>query len=185
MVKLIGYINQEDLPSISSSSNEVLENIKNACNTKQGIVYPLVRWNTMDSFDYQQYYDKKRGLETYKHARTSFKPDENFKRNKKSFFYFKNYKTLYNVSKYNYLVNPYCELDDESLFRQTGGNIYENTINEQGIKGRLTNTPIIKNNTEINNLTPNLINKIKGNIPYKNCVTFKYGFKSNKNYSFS
>jgi hypothetical protein len=39
--------------------------------------------------------------------------------------------------------------------------------------------------TEEKKLTPNLINKIKGNISYKNCIDFKYGFKSNKNYSFS
>ena len=110
MVKLFSNINQNDLPTIATASDETLDPIVNECNTKAGVVYPLPRWCSSDSFDYQQYYNKKKGLSTIKHARKipddKPKKDQNFKIDKvnKKFFFFKDYQTMFNVSKYNYCV---------------------------------------------------------------------------------
>lgn len=178
MVKLFSNINQNDLPTIATASNETLDSIDNNCNSKKGIVYPLPRWCSSDSFDYQQYYNKKKGLSTIKHAKSISnnkpKQDENFKIdiNNENFFNFTDYQTLFNVSKYNYLVNPYCNHDVEADVEDV--NLYQKTIDKEGIKGRLSTTPYLD---ETNKLSVNKLNKIKGNISYEKCLKFKYGFK--------
>ena len=63
MVRLITDIQQNNLPTVSNSFS------------------PNPLWRTTDSFDYQQYYDKKKGIRTFQQARNkaNCKPDENFK----------------------------------------------------------------------------------------------------------
>ena len=63
MVRLITDIQQNHLPTVSNSFS------------------PNPLWRTTDSFDYQQYYDKKKGIRTFQQARNkaNCKPDENFK----------------------------------------------------------------------------------------------------------
>ena len=178
MVKLFSNINQNDLPTIATASHETFDPIKNDCYTKAGVVYPLPRWCSSDSFDYQQYYNKKKGLSTIKHARkitdNNSKEDENFKIDKmdKKFIFFKDYQTMFNVSKYSNLVNPYCNHDVEADVEDV--NLYQNTIDKEGIKGRLSTTPYLD---ETDKLSVNKLKKIKGNISYEKCLKFKYGFK--------
>ena len=122
MVKLIQDIQQNNLPTISNSFS------------------PNPLWRTTDSFDYQQYYDKKKGIRTFQQARNKnqCKPDENFKLdyNSKRFYNFTDYKTRNYVSKYYQLIHPYCQLDSEnSNISATGTQIFNNTIAVEGIAG--------------------------------------------------
>jgi hypothetical protein len=173
MVKLIENIQQGDLPTISDS------------------FLPNPVWRTSDAFDYGQYYDKKKGLRSFQQARNkpSCKPDTNFKldSNTKQFYNFTDYQTRNNISKYYRLIHPYCELNShQPNIITTGTDIYNNTIAHEGIAGRISTTPIIPGQIpgQTYGLTPTTLNKIKGGIPYNNCVNFKYGFSKTINYSF-
>lgn len=169
MVKLITAIQQNNLPTISNS------------------FYPSPLWRSSDSFDYQQYYNKKKGIRSFQQARNkaSCKPDENFKidYNSKTFYNFTDYETRKNVSLYYRLIHPYCQLDStQPNVSATGNQIYNNTIGIEGIAGRTNTTPFVPG--ESVPLKPTTLNQLKGSIPYNNCVNFKYGFGKNINYSF-
>ena len=171
MVKLITPIQQDDLPTISSS------------------YFPggVPVWSTNNSFDYTQYYNKKKGLRSFQQARNkaSCKPDENFKLDYKSkkFYNFTDYETRKNVSVYYRLIHPYCQLDQEQPnTTATGSQIYNNTIAIEGIAGRTSTTPFVPGQTSP--LHPTTINQIKGAIPYNKCVKFNNGFGKNIQYSF-
>jgi hypothetical protein len=169
MVKLIQDIQQNNLPTISNS------------------FYPNPVWRTMDSFDYQQYYDKKKGIRSFQQARNKnkCKPDENFKLDytTKRFYNFTDYKTRNNVSKYYHLIHPYCELDSENpTISATGTQLYNNTIAKEGIVGRLSTTPYVPGIDTP--LQPTTLNEIKGGIPFNQCSNFKNGFGKNSIYTF-
>ena len=169
MVKLITQIENRDLPTISNN------------------FFPNPVWSSSNSFDYKQYYDKKRGLRTFQQARNkaSCKPDQNFKvdNGSKHFYNITDYSTLMNVSKYYRNVHPYCELTNEGgNVIATGEEIFLATTTIDGIAGRETTQPYVLN--ENNKLTPTTINKIKGAIPYNNCTPFKNGFSRRINYTF-
>ena len=63
MVNFIRPIENIDLPTVANS------------------FFPNPVWMSNQSFDYQQYYDRKKGLRTFQQARNkaSCKPDANFK----------------------------------------------------------------------------------------------------------
>lgn len=169
MVKLITHIKQSDLPTVSNS------------------FFPNPVWNSCDSFDYQQYYDKKKGIRSFQQARNkaSCKPDENFKidYNSKRFYNFTDYETRKNVSVYYRLLHPYCQMDNENPnVTATGNQIYNNTIAIEGIAGRTNVTPFVPGQTEP--LRPTQLNQIKGGIPYNNCARFKNGFGKGIQYTF-
>ena len=169
MVNFIRPIENINLPTVSNS------------------FFPNPIWINTQSFDYQQYYDKKKGLRTFQQARNkaSCKPDENFKidYNSKHFYNFTDYTTRRNVSKYYKLIHPYCELENETPNTQaTGTQIFNNTIAREGIAGRESRTPFVPGiNRE---LTPTQLNQIKGAIPYNKCAQFKNGFGKSLQYSF-
>lgn len=171
MVRYITQIENEDLPTVANN------------------FFPNPAWSASNSFDYQQYYDKIKGIRTFQAARNkaSCKPDENFKidysPNNRKFYNFTDYTTRRNVSKYYRLVHPYCELDNENPTTQvTGSQIYNNTISEEGIAGRESRTPYVPG--EATQLTPTRLNQIKGGIPYNKCTNFKNGFGQTLQYSF-
>lgn len=169
MVKLITDIHQNNLPTVSNSFS------------------PNPLWRTTDSFDYQQYYDKKKGIRTFQHARNkaNCKPDENFKLdyNSNHFYNFTDYKTRSYVSKYYRLLRPYCQLDSETPNQTvTGGQIYNNTIAIEGLAGRNNTTPFVPGHSQP--LEPTKLNQIKGAIPFNQCTNFKHGFNRNIQYTF-
>jgi hypothetical protein len=171
MVKLITNISQTDLPTISNSF----------------IPNGVPGWSTSQAFDYTEYYNKIKGLRSFQQARNkaSCKPDENFKidYSSKRFYNFTDYETRKNVSVYYRLVHPYCQLDNNNPnFVASGNEIYANTINEQGIAGRVNTTPIVPGQST--GLNPTTINRIKGAIPYNKCANFKNGFGKNIQYTF-
>jgi hypothetical protein len=168
MVKLITEIQNENLPTISNS------------------FFPNPQWSASNSFDYQQYYDKKKGIRTFQQARNkgTCKPDENFKvdYNTNRFYNFTDYTTRRNVAKYYHLIHPYCELDNEGTNTFTGSLIYNTTITREGIAGAESRRPFIPGQT--NPLTPTTLNEIKGGIPFDKCVNFKNGFGKGLQYTF-
>lgn len=169
MVRLIQDIQQNNLPTISNSFS------------------PNPLWRTSDSFDYQQYYDKKKGIRSFQQARNkaTCKPDENFKVDyaSKRFYNFTDYSTRNYVSKYYQMVRPYCQLDSETPNQTvSGGQIYNNTIAVDGLAGRSNTTPFVPGQTQP--LHPTKLNQIKGGIPFNQCSDFKYGFKRNRQYTF-
>ncbi len=169
MVNFIRPIENIDLPTVANS------------------FFPNPVWMSNQSFDYQQYYDRKKGLRTFQQARNkaSCKPDANFKidYDTKHFYNFTDYTTRRNVSKYYQMVHPYCELDNENpTTRATGTQIFNNTIAVEGIAGRESRTPLVPG--ENKQLTPTQLNQIKGAIPYNKCVQFKNGFGKTLQYSF-
>ena len=114
------------------------------------------------------------------------KADENFKIDTSSqrFYNFTDYKTRMNVSKYYYLIHPYCELNDSGT-QKFGNDLYEYTKTQERIAGRNSTTPYT-NDTEPNTqLTPTVQNQIKGALPYDQCINFKNGFKPHEQYGFN
>ena len=169
MVKLITQIENRNLPTISNS------------------FFPNPVWTSTQSFDYQQYYDKKKGIRTFQQARNkaTCKPDENFKLDyeSKKFYNFKNYSTRNNAAKYYHLIHPYCELDSESPNIITTGNVlFNNTIAVNGIAGRESTTPILPGQSKGLEITT--MNQIKGALPFNQCINFKNGFGKTLQYSF-
>jgi len=176
MVKFNEKIQQGDLPTIANN------------------FFPNPAWSGSNSFDYKQYYDKKKGLRTIQHARSldqlaPCKADENFKIDTstnaptpKQFYNFTDYKTRMNVSKYYYLIHPYRQLDKDGTTIPTGQEMYEFTIAAEGIAGRNSTTPYF---TADRQLTPCLINEIKGALRYDQCINFKNGFRPSKTYNFN
>jgi hypothetical protein len=169
MVRFNQTIQNTDLPTVANN------------------FFPNPAWSSSDSFDYKQYYDKKKGLRSFEQARSinrtaPCKSDENFKidNNTRRFYNFTDYKTRMNVSKYYQLIHPYCELNENGTTTETGQEIFDNTIIEEGIAGRNSNTPYV-NNVE---LTPTVQNKIKGGLSFNQCINFKNGFKPNVSYRF-
>ena len=172
MVKFNEKIQQADLPTIANN------------------FFPNPAWSASNSFDYKQYYDKKKGLRTFQHAKSMnhCKADENFKIDtsttgptQKQFYNFTDYKTRMNVSKYYYLIHPYCQLNDTGS-QIYGNDLYNDTIAAEGIAGRNSTTPYADSNTQ---LTPTVQNKIKGALPYDQCINFKNGFKPHEQYGFN
>jgi hypothetical protein len=169
------------------------ENIhKNDLPTIANNFFPNPAWSSSNSFDYKQYYDKKKGLRTFQHARTMnpCKADENFKidsstsgATSKRFYNFTDYKTRMNVSKYYHLIHPYNELNNSGGVQKSGQYLYDQTILEDGIAGRNSTTPYIDTNG--NKLNPCALNQIKGSLPYDQCINFKNGFKPDEQYSFN
>jgi hypothetical protein len=178
MVKFNEKIQQSDLPTIANN------------------FFPNPAWSGSNSFDYKQYYDKKKGLRTFQHARSldqsaSCKADENFKiytsntgPTQKQFYNFTDYKTRMNVSKYYYLIHPYCELNDSGS-QIFGNDLYDNTIGIEGIAGRNSTTPYTDGTNDTSQLTPTVQNQIKGALPYDQCINFKNGFKPDEPYKFN
>ena len=175
MVKFNEKIQQADLPTIANN------------------FFPNPAWSASNSFDYKQYYDKKKGLRTFQHARTMnpCKADENFKiytstngPTPKQFYNFTDYKTRMNVSKYYYLIHPYCELNDSGT-PISGKILYDNTIGIEGIAGRNSTTPYTDSTNDNSQLNPTVQNQIKGALPYDQCINFKNGFKPDEPYSFN
>lgn len=169
MVKFIENIQQNNLPTISNN------------------FFPNPVWSASDSFDYQQYYDKKKGIRSFQQARNkaTCKPDENFKVDygSKNFYNFTDYKTRMNVSKYYYLVHPYCELNQTNPnTTATGTQMFNATIASEGIAGRNETLPIVPGPNQ--NLTATCQNRVKGAIPFDKCVNFKNGFRPGVQYSF-
>lgn len=179
MVKFNEKIQQGDLPTIANN------------------FFPNPAWSGSNSFDYKQYYDKKKGLRTFQQAKSMkeqapCKADENFKIDTsdagptpKQFYNFTDYKTRMNVSKYYYLIHPYCELNDSGSTTSTGQDLYENTIGIEGIAGRNSTTPYTINADTNSQLTPTVQNQIKGALPYDQCINFKNGFKPDEQYNFN
>ena len=170
MVKLIQGIQQNNLPTISNSFS------------------PNPLWRNTDSFDYTQYYDKKRGSRTFQQARNkdACKPDENFRvDNSSNFFYnFTDYRTRTVVGKYYKMVRPYCQMDSENpTTTATGQDIYNNTIAIDGIAGKTSTTPVVPGGGG-ERLKPTQLNQIKGAVPFNQCVSFKNGFNMKTEYSF-
>ena len=169
MVKFNEKIQQSDLPTIANN------------------FFPNPAWSGSNSFDYKQYYDKKKGLRTFQHAKTmnACKADENFKIDTSSqrFYNFTDYKTRMNVSKYYYLIHPYCELNDSGT-QILGNDLYDNTIGIEGIAGRNSTTPYTDGTNDTSQLTPTVQNQIKGALPYDQCINFKNGFKPDEPYKF-
>lgn len=171
MVKFITAIQQGDLPTVSNTYYPG----------------PAPPWSMNNSFDYTQYYNKKKGIRSFQQARNkaSCKPDENFKLDYKSkkFYNYTDYETRKNVSVYYRLVHPYCQMDNENPnVVASGTQIYNNTLAVEGIAGRVNTTPFVPGQTEP--LKPTVINQIKGGIPYNNCSSFKNGFGKSIQYSF-
>lgn len=169
MVKLIQDIQQNNLPTVANTFS------------------PNPVWSGSNSFDYQQYYDKKKGIRSFQQARNKneCKPDENFKvdYNTKRFYNFTDYKTRNYVSKYYHLVHPYCQLDSENPNTIASGlQIYTNTLAVDGLAGQLSTTPLVPGQSEP--LRPTTLNEIKGGIPFNKCTNFKNGFGKNVQYSF-
>ena len=170
MVKFNEKIQQGDLPTIANN------------------FFPNPAWSGSNSFDYKQYYDKKKGLRTFQQAKSMkeqapCKADENFKidNNSRRFYNFTDYKTRMNVSKHYQLIHPYCELNENGVTTETGQQIFDNTIIQEGIAGRNSTTPYVYGVE----LTPTVQNKIKGALPYDQCINFKNGFRPSKTYKFN
>ena len=169
MVILTRPIENIDLPTVANS------------------FFPNPVWMSNQSFDYKQYYERKKGLRTFQQARNkaSCKPDANFKidYDSKHFYNFTDYTTRRNISKYYQMIHPYCQLDNENpTIRATGTQIFNNTVAVEGIAGRESRTPLVPG--ENTSLTPTQLNKIKGGIPYNKCTQFKNGFGKTLQYSF-
>lgn len=171
MVKYITSIEQTDLPNVSNTF----------------FPSPVPAWSQNNSFDYTQYYNKKKGIRSFQQARNkaSCKPDENFKLDytTKRFYNFTDYETRKNVSVYYRLIHPYCQMNTEApTVTASGSEIYNNTVAVEGIAARVNTTPFVPGQTEP--LVPTQLNEIKGGIPYNNCAHFKNGFGKSIQYSF-
>ena len=158
-----------------------------------------VRYSAMRSSDYGEYLQKKKGLSTYRHARSlnaangaRCKADPNFKLsfsnilnrqpppNEQTRFYnYTSYETRTNVAKIYNTVHPYCELDTEGETIQTGSEIVEHTLNLLGVEGHVTDNVRVNAAApaDLKVLTPTVLNEIKGNLPIQDeCVDFQRGF---------
>ena len=192
MVKYNEKIQQDDLPFVTN------------------LTQPMNPWSAYKSFDFQQYYDKKKGVRTISQAinMEDCRADQNFRLNinpdhrARNFYYFNNFHTRRNVSKAYKLVHPYCELNTcvDDANNKTGSKIINNTIDfnddKGGVLGYVSTTPkaTFDGNPNPVNLTPVKLNKIFGALPNPNplenegilcnCINFKYGFAPSTTYKF-
>ena len=189
MVKYNEKIQQDDLPFVTN------------------LTQPMNPWSAYKSFDFQQYYDKKKGVRTISQAinMEDCRADQNFRLNinpdhgARNFFYFNNFHTRRNVSKAYKLVHPYCELntcDDNN--NNPGSEIINKTIDftdpNGGVLGYVSVTPKATIGGNPVNLTPVKLNKIFGALPNPNplenegilcnCINFKHGFAPSTTYKF-
>lgn len=206
MVKFIEKIQNSNLPTVANN------------------IAPNPAWNSNNSFDYKQYYEKKKAYRAFEQAKsldenelTRTKVDESFKLDfsndgpyvgnitgevpgcgwtnsapafnatPKSFFYYSDYQTRSNITKFHHLIHPYCELtnNDSAPVAVTGNDIYNFTTDPatgEGIAGRNNSENPFYNNTG-GQLTPRVFNRVKGGgLRFDTCINFKYGFKPNSTY---
>ena len=189
MVKYNEKIQQDDLPFVTN------------------LTQPMNPWSAYKSFDFQQYYDKKKGVRTISQAinMRDCRADENFRLNinpdheARNFYYFNNFQTRRNVSKAYKLVHPYCQLNTcIETNDKSGKDIISNTIDfndpNGGVLGYVSVTPKVTIGGNSVNLTPVKLNKIFGALPSPNpsenegiqcnCINFKYGFAPSTTYKF-
>ena len=75
-----------------------------------------------------------------------------------------------------------CIRDSDSGLQKFGNDLYENTIGIEKIAGRNSTTPYADPTSQ---LIPTVQNKIKGALPYDQCINFKNGFKPHEKYGFN
>jgi hypothetical protein len=156
-----------------------------------------MRYSAMRSSDYGEYLQKKKGLSTYRHARSlnaangaRCKADPNFKLsfsnipgrqpppNEQTRFYnYTSYETRTNVAKIYNTVHPYCELDTDGGTTNTGGEIVTTTLDQLGVEGNVTHNVYVDDGGNPEVITPTVLNEIKGALPIRRqCVNFLNGF---------
>ena len=172
MVKYNEKIQQDDLPFVTN------------------LTQPMNPWSAYKSFDFQQYYDKKKGVRTISQAinMPDCRADQNFRLNinpdhgARNFYYFNNFHTRRNVSKAYKLVHPYCQLntctDDtndnsgsEIIDRTTAFSVGSSTDISLGVLGKISISPFTPKATIGGipvNLIPVKLNKIFGALPSPN-----------------
>jgi hypothetical protein len=194
MVKYYEKIQQDDLPIVTN------------------LTQPMNPWSAYKSFDFQQYYDKKKGVRTISQANKmqSCRADQNFRlninpiSNARNFYFFNNFQTRRNVSKSYKLIHPYCELNTcgdisndnlgiDIINRTTAFSVGPSLDVSLGVLGKVSTTPFVNLDGNPNQpLTPVRLDKIFGALPGPEsdislqcqCIDFKYGVGPSINYKF-
>lgn len=195
MVKYNEKIQQDDLPFVTN------------------LTQPMNPWSAYKSFDFQQYYDKKKGVRTISQAinMPNCRADQNFRLNiypatqARNFYYFNNFHTRRNVSKAYKLVHPYCELStcgdisnnntgSEIIDRTTAFSVGSSLDISLGVLGKVSTKPFVNidGQPSPNPLTPVKLDQIFGALPSPEtdislqcqCINFKHGFAPSTTYKF-